>query len=334
MATVAQALAIGRKQLRALEPGMVQRMLSAYEVAWRHVEGQLAIVDGQIAAAAARGETINQGWINRQTWYRQVQASIDREMARFTQQGVTTIAGTQASAVNIAQQVGNAYRAAIDTPFAGRVNAGAMQEWVSAIQPDSPVRGVLDRYGQRVSQSIETHITEGIGSGQGSRQITRNIVAEVGPDAVEGRLHTVVRTEGMRAYRGSHREDMEALAKDIPGTHEWEWFAALSSRTCPACLSRHGKRYPFNQYPDQQHPSCRCVVRLILEGSDLGVQKTGDEWLRDQPADVQRKVLRSPARYDAFQEGATLDDFTGVKHDRKWGDSVIVVPMRSVRRAA
>src|SRR5215204_3938185 len=105
MSTVAQAIALGRQRMRAMEPGMVQRMVDAYGTAWNHVERQLAIVDGQISAAIARGETVNPSWLNRQTWYRQVQASIDREMARFTQQGVSTIASTQASAVNIARQV-------------------------------------------------------------------------------------------------------------------------------------------------------------------------------------------------------------------------------------
>ncbi len=334
MSTVARAIADGRARMRAMEPDMVQAMLDAYGTAWRHVEYELAVVEGNLEAAILRGESINPSWLNRQTWYRQVQFSIEQQMERFATNGLYTIGTTQARAVNIARQVGLDYRAAIDIPFAGRVNAGAMEQWVSAIQPGSPVRGVMDGYGTRVSTAIERRITEGIGSGQGAKTITRQIVKDVGTDAVEGRLHTVVRTEGLRAYRGSHRADMEELAKDIPGDHEWEWFSTLSSRTCPGCLSRHGKRYPFNAYPDHQHPGCRCVVRLILEGSAIRPPMSGDDWLRKQPEPVQRKVLRTPDRYDAWQEGATLDDFTGIRTSKVWGDSVTVLPMSKVRRVA
>jgi SPP1 gp7 family putative phage head morphogenesis protein len=266
VSTVARAIAQGRQQMRAMEPGMVQQLLDAYDLAWRAVDRELEIVLGRIEAAVAAGEMVSEAWLQRQAWWRQTQDSIEREMARFRDQGTRTIARAQARAVQEARMVGIGYLSAIDIPFAGHVHPGAMEQWVSAIQPYSPIRDVLDGYGTRVSQSLQTRITEGIGSGQGTKAITRAVVRDVGTDAVEGRLHTLVRTEAMRAYRGSHRADMEALAKEIPGKHEWEWFAALSPRTCPACLAMHGRRFPFRRYPNRFHVGCRCVVRLILAG--------------------------------------------------------------------
>lgn len=334
MVTVASAIADGRKRILAAEPGMVQAMLDAYELAWGAVEREMDVVLARIEAAQAAGEPVSESWLQQQTWWQQTQDSIEREMARFSERGIGTIARAQSNAVQTARMVGINYRAAIDADFVGRVNAKAMEQWVSAIQPNSPVREVLDGYGQRLGASVEKHVTEGLGSGKGPRAIVRNIAADVGPDAVTGRVHTAVRTESMRAYRGAHRSDMEALAKEIPGTHQWEWFSTMSSRTCPACLGMHGKRFAFNDYPSFPHPSCRCIVRLILEGSDLGVTTTGEQWLREQPEGVQRKVLRTGERYDAFKQGSTLADFTGIKRDRKWGESLVVRPMSSVRRAA
>jgi hypothetical protein len=67
------------------------------------------------------------------------------------------------------------------------------------------------------------------------------------------------------------------------------------------------------------------------------VRQTGEQWLRRQPAKVQRKVLRTEERYAAYQDGATLDDFTGIRRNETWGDSIMVLPMQKVcarRKAA
>src|SRR5687768_1093120 len=106
--------------MRAMEPGMVRRMLDAYDLAWRHIEEQLTVLESRIEAAQARAEVIRPSWLNQQSWYRQVQDSIDHELQRFTAQGLNTIASTQSNAVQIARMVGIDYRAAIDVPFAGR----------------------------------------------------------------------------------------------------------------------------------------------------------------------------------------------------------------------
>lgn len=334
MSTVAATLALGRRRILALDAQMAEALVQQYGIAWRAVARELEVLEGQIQAALSSGQQISPAWLHRQAWWQERLASIDRQMSRFSTDGANVLTRTQITAVRIAQTTGLDVANTIGTAFPATVHADAFERWVTMLQPDSPLSGVLDRYGERVRASITRNMTEGLGAGEGTSTITRRIMREVGDDAVEGRISTLVRTETMRAYRGAHHMQMSAIGETVPGTHEWEWFASLSSRTCPACLSRHGRRFPFTQYPDHQHPACRCVVRLIIEGSGLGVRETGEEWFARQPEKLQRKVLRTGDRYDAYQDGATLDDFTGIRRNEAWGDSVTVLPMSKVRRAA
>lgn len=236
MPTVSEVITEGQRQIRRHEAQMTQRLLADYDLAWRHIERQVVVIEGQIQAAIARGDDVSEQWLNRQTWWRQTQASIETQMTRFSATATQDLATAQIGSVRTAIATGQAFRAVINTPFAGRVNPGAFERWVSATQPGSPIRGVIDGYGERVSESIRTRVTEGIGSGQGAGTIRRQIMRDVGTDATEGRIATLTRTEVNRAYRGVGRADMTALGKDIPGNHEWEWLASLSPRTCPACF--------------------------------------------------------------------------------------------------
>lgn len=332
MPTVTEAISLGRRRILAQETEMTQRLLTAYQIAWNGIERDLTGLTGDIEAARARGEVVDREWFTRQARWRQTQASIERQMQRFTGDAVGTVATTQSGAVRIAQLTGIDFRVAIDIPFAGRVNANAFERWVSALQPDSPIRGIIDGYGQRTSKAIERHMTEGLGSGKGAKEIVRNIVGDVGPGAVESRLATVVRTEGMRSFRGALQDDMEALGPEI--IDEWQWISARGVRTCSACLAMDGRRFPYGSYPNRFHVACRCVIRAVPHASIVPpgpARMTGEEWLRNQPAKVQRRVLQSPERYDAFQEGYSLDDFTGVRHSKTWGPSVYIRPMEAVR---
>ncbi len=132
MSTVAEAIALGRRRILAFEPQMSATLADQYAVAWRGIERDLATIEGRITAARAAGETVNPDWLRRQAWYRQTQASIDVQMQRFTAQAAQTVTTARRGAIQIARTMGNDFRVAIDTPFAGRVNAGAFERWVSA----------------------------------------------------------------------------------------------------------------------------------------------------------------------------------------------------------
>lgn len=339
MVTITQAVTSQQRALAAREALATRRLMDAYRLLWRGVEANIARYDRFIAEAIERGEPVNPSWLRQQTWYRQLQGSIDAELQRFGTDAVRVMALTQREAVNAAAEAVRLFREAIGDPFAGRVNPGALERWVSTTRPDSPLRGVLDRYGTRAAKAIEDGITEGLGAGEGVGTIVRRIGDQVGPRATEARLATIVRTESMRAHRGAFADAMRPLQDDgiITG---YRWLAAKSPRTCIACIARDGRI--TKTYPTDQHVACRCVAQPVVDPAIVPGGTTpepGSAWFARQDAETQRRMLPNASAYDAYKRGEiTLDDLVGVRQNRTWGNSVFVrstpKPAKRPRRGA
>jgi SPP1 gp7 family putative phage head morphogenesis protein len=333
--TIAGIISQGQRDLARREAAATRRLVDAYTRVWTILEGEIAVIERQITTALQAGEIDNaERWAHRQRWWEQVQGTIGTELGRFSDDGLRLIAGVQQDAVLVATSGASriANLARIDTPFSGRVNARAMERWVSALQPDSPLQGVFGRYSDLTRQAIMDGITDGIGQGKGAGNIVRAVRKVAGPDVSTGKLATITRTETMRAYRGSARDSYEALGPDVIA--QWEWRAAKSRRTCAACLAYDGRRFPYKQYPQRFHVNCRCVVvpvphkHLVGEGPE---RETGAAWLARQKVDVQRQVLGTKDRFALYQDGVPLRDFIGVKRNRTWGPSLYVKPADRVR---
>lgn len=332
MPTVTEAIERGRRDIIAHESRIAAMLVDEYARASRAIDRELQRITINIAEAVARGELASDAWLNQQQWYWQLQGTIDAEMVRFQETAYRTVASAQVTSVGIAGQTATMFSAAINTTFAGRVNAPAFERWVSAMQPGSPIRQVIDGYGVRASEAIRNGITEGIGTGKGSRAITRGIMQKVGPDAVEGRMSTLTRSEVMRAYRGAFADTMEPFREQGIVTG-YTWLCALSSRTCLACWAKHGT---FSKdYPVGFHPACRCIgrpaVNPSLVPSEGRPRMTGEELLRRRPEDVQRRILQSPERYDLWANGVPVTDMVGIRRNRVWGDNVRIKSMKELQ---
>jgi hypothetical protein len=134
----------------------------------------------------------------------------------------------------------------------------------------------------------------------------------------------------MRAYRISTQENFQANA-DVVG--QWRWMASLSYDTCAACLSLHGELFPLSQEMDS-HPNCRCVPLPVVAGAPLEKWQSGEEWLRSQPEDIQRKAL-GPSKFEAWKKGEiSLADLRGHSHNEVWGNSFHEVGLERAKQNA
>lgn len=328
-----------RDSLRALsdnERRAVGSLLETYDIALRRIERDLITIERQIQEAIRRGVDVDDRWLHRQRWWREVEASIEAEMARWSGGAQQSIASLQSGGVSVALDASSAIARAVGTsPFQGRVYAGAFERWVSVLQPGSPLNGVLNSYGGEITAAARRRMTEGLGTGKAPRTIVREIMRDVAGEANEARLMTMARTESMRAYRGASADTMGVLQQRgvVSG---YVWLAALSPRTCLACLERHGTFY--EQYPDGFHPNCRCVARAVANPAivpDGGWQgETGEQWLRRQPLKAQRQVMLTPGRLKMFQGGEPLSTFVMTRPSETWGPTIGIRPMREVRRKA
>lgn len=335
MATVAEVIREGQRAIRQLEPRLTAELLDAYERVWQSVEREIRYRDALIQQAVDAGEEVSEAWLRRQAWYRQLQDSIDVEVARFQQHAVSGLVGAQSEAVAVSAATGREFVQALNlsSSFAGRVNPGAMERWVSALQPNSPIRGVLAKYGARAEAALVARLTEGIGSGQGIGTMVRNLRRDIGPDVTAGRLQTIARTETMRAFRGSSRDQFTSMpAGVITG---YRWTASLSTRTCVACIALHGTI--SRTYRMDQHVACRCVQTPIVSDQYAPPRvfgPAGEVWFAEQPLDVQQAILPSARHWEMYREGLPLSEIVGYRRSSKWGTSVRVKSAAELRRAS
>ena len=322
----------GLRELAERDPRIVAMLVDSYAVAWRRIEAGLRRLDAQIADAVRRGVDVNDAWLHRQQWWRELQDSIEREMIFWHPEMMRGVATLQQSGVTVAVTGAGMIASAAGSSFQGRVYAEAFEHWVTALRPGSPLADVLDRYDAAIQQSIRQRMTEGIGSGRNNRTIVQAIRADVGVDAMTPFIVTLARTETMRAYRGASAGQFEQLRKRgvVSG---YVWLAELSPRTCLACIARHGTF--FTEPPDDFHPRCRCVLRPVTDAVAGGRWRgeTGPAWFAKQPEHVQRAMMVSPQRYEMYRDGMPLSAMVGTRHSETWGDSMRIRGIGELKRS-
>lgn len=337
MPSILDIIQQGKRDLLRGEIAMTQRMLAAYELVWLEVERQLLRLDTNLQASGTLESGAVDAWLRQQDWYTQLLRSIDVQFARFETDAATVLGRTQVEAVGVSREAGVKVRRWIDdragSGFVADVRPQVFERWVSATLPDSPLRASIERHGIEAAKVIERRMTEGIGSGRGVRTIVSGIRSELGMDSPKPyELTTLVRTETMRAYRGSFRDDMDAMGTDV--IPQMEWLAAHSVRTCPACLAMDGRRFPSDNLIDKFHVACRCVWRPVVNETLVPganpPRKLGSEYFAELPEKDQLRILRSQGRLDAYQAGVPLSEMVGERANATWGPSVYIKPVRDL----
>lgn len=122
-----------------------------------------------------------------------------------------------------------------------------------------------------------------------------------------GKYHStmIARTEMMATNNYALRNSYEQH-----NIEKVRWSARFDSRLCAICGSNANNVYPLNEAPTlPEHPACRCVLVPVTELSNKKRWKNFDSWLRKQPAETQRKVLRSDKKYKQFKAGKKTGEF-------------------------
>ena len=122
------------------------------------------------------------------------------------------------------------------------------------------------------------------------------------PDGPLGQyVSAYARTEFWIGVNAALRAVAERNADAFAG---YRWTAVLDERTCVRCAAMDGRFFPLEDPPRiPLHPRCRCLAVPVAsrrsEAPPRG-QSFGD-WLRRQPADLQRELLGPDA--EAFAAG-------------------------------
>ncbi|MBI4496841.1 MAG: minor capsid protein [Chloroflexi bacterium] len=319
-----------RRQLLQGERAAATELVRAYGQAWQHIRGRLDALAQQIAAARARGEEVSLSWLFQQERLQTLQRQVEAEIRDFSRFAEGRILQEQAQAVQAAQDQSAALmRAGLGpapegvTVTLARLPAGAVQDLVGFLQDGSPLRELLDELGPEASTAVRQALITGVATGQGPRQIARQVRQSLGGNLV--RALTISRTEVLRSYRESSRRTYEANSDVVSG---WVWHSALGTRTCAFCWSMHGSVHPVTERM-ATHANCRCAeVPRTKSWEDLGFKdipdtrpdiRPGTELFRELSEAEQLKIL-GPAKLAAYRAGALkLEDLRGFRRDPRWG---------------
>jgi hypothetical protein len=138
------------------------------------------------------------------------------------------------------------------------------------------------------------------------------------------RAVVIARNETLGVYRHTVLETYRASGL-VEG---WIWKAALSIRTCPACLAKDGSFHPMTE-DFGSHVQCRCSPLPVVRGAVPLQFERGEQWLARQDAATQRTIL-GPGRYAVYRRGVPFERFATVSHNRTWGDSVNLTPLNEL----
>lgn len=324
-----------RQQVANLDATVAAELTDAYQQAYARIAHELEVLQRDMAATRAAGGEVQatQRWSE---WrMRRLLEQADEEMRTYAVHAGRVITEAQAAAVTMAGDHALDLLNEVDTRLGARWSRlphEAFREMVGFTTDGTPLMDLLAELGPASQNIIKTTLRDATAMGWNPRRTARAMRDQFGGNLA--RAETIARTETMRAYRESTRAEYEAN-NDV--VEKWRWSAFHGPRTCAMCLAMDGREFPLGT-PMGSHPNCRCSMLPVLAPypvqpgdepiPDMDYGPTGEQWLRDQPIDVQDNVL-GPTKGRAFRSGAMdLGDVVGYRNDPRWG------PVRYERSAS
>jgi SPP1 gp7 family putative phage head morphogenesis protein len=207
----------------------------------------------------------------------------------------------------------------------------------AALGPQSPLHDVLRTYASQAFTQEEAEravakarqaLLTGVAAGWHPTTTARLLREALATSAY--RAQRLARTETLRAYRAGTLE----LYRQSNVVKRWRWVAALSARTCGACLAMHGQVLELDDVVFD-HPNGRCVAVPLTE-QDLSLLTAGQDtlpdswlWFWQQSFEVRDRIL-GPLRHEALRRGYI--GYNDIYHVRRtpFGKTLGIRPLEQV----
>ncbi len=310
-----------RQALKRREKEARDLLLQQYSEVYRWMRDELTALLKDIEAE--QGE-VSLGKLWRVQRYQALLTQIEAEMTRLGMMAAGEAERAQEEAVRMAEE------AALEMLTSAGVGVSftalpqeAFQALVGVLADGTPLaEHFLQTVTPEALQALRQALTAGLAAGWNPRRVAR-WAAQKATGLGLARALTIARTEMLRAYREGARM---RYAED--GVEEWIWVSARDRRTCPACLALHGQRFKVEE-PQRGHPNCRCTMVPVIPGVDYGIG-SGEEWLREQPPEVQEAILGKRGA-EWFREGVVkLDDFLAFRDSERWGGMYVARSQKDI----
>lgn len=314
------AITTHRARVRSIDRATLASIYAAYQDVMERLEPLIELVEQEAEDAGA----LTAARLFQLERWQELQRQVEEEMIRLATatEGATTAAQRQAVVEAVRASFDLSVSSAAATRAQASIAAGwtqlptwAMEDLIGATA-GGPLRELLDSFGETAARVLTEEVVSGLALGRSPRTVADAIHRAT--DIGRNRALTIARTEMIRSMRSASIRNYQANRDVLSG---WAWTAAHQARTCAACLAMDGTIHPLEE-PFHSHPNCRCAPRPYLRGVPMREVPTGDQWLSQQPAEVQDQVLGKSGGA-AYRSGeVALMDFVRVDESRDWGRSV------------
>jgi hypothetical protein len=336
-----------RRKLQSGREDERARLLAAYGRMEKNLDARLTEIAGQVAAAAARGESPRAAWERERQRLESLKSQLGEEIRAFTGAAAKRAEARQGKA----------------TQAAGRYVIGAdpdrflkerLQAYVGVTGDGSPLTASFQKLandmGARSAAAVEMAVERGIQLQRSPKQIAADIRKAVRADGGDPAQDAeIVRRTDLAAHAAVMFAARNAswAAMESSGVREWEWSSNRGAATCPVCWGNHGRRFTGAM---NSHPNCRCVMKPVSESwedilrdagvsdADIAAAQIPDTRLpQDGEADFSRlseprqKQILGNAGLAAYQAGdlALVGDL-GVQRQTAYGRQWTTASLKSV----
>lgn len=327
MPTISQAMHANRRALSINEISLVALLEREYQITWNQISLELTRLKDFIRTKDAP----TYQWLVKQREFIQAMRTIDRLFNQYTQQLTRSTVASQQYGSQLSQEMYGVTSGQLSSrgvlPPDYAIQFSDFFELVTALNPRSPIRGILDKYAKRLLDRVKKAIQESLNGPSPLADFDALMRKAASPGVVKAGAQTIIRTEGWRVFD----QGLQLVWKPLEQRGQiigYRWISRLSTQTCAACLARHNEVYPY--YPGFRHINCRCVVIPVFSTEIFEPtfsSMSGEDWLRRQPEHIQRRILGSEAAFQEFKSGRSLISFTGIIKDPVWGEALVVKPM-------
>jgi SPP1 gp7 family putative phage head morphogenesis protein len=208
-------------------------------------------------------------------------------------------------------------------PVFNRLNTRALEMMFGYASDGSSLAGLLAKnYPEAVSGLLDALVT-GLAKGMNPTKVAREMADRFGMGL--SRALVVARTETLRAYRmGSFEQYRESGV--VMG---YKRLAAHDTEVCPGCLFRDGEMIESLDGEFDEHPNGRCTAVPVVMGIKEPTWQSGVSWFKSQPEADQRSIL-GEARFEAWKDGASLEDMSKFVSNPTWGGSYVPTPVKEL----
>jgi len=328
---VVKVLRDHKAQILAMEEATMRDLAARWVRMEAALEAQMLALAAEIDQARLAGKVVDAALLRQYERYARLVTQAQEELALFIQFAGESIARSQAQLAELG--IDHAIEAIRSVYYEnGMIGAAfnilpksAVQAMIGLAGDGAPLKKYLEGiYGDAVNGMTQALIN---GMAKGLNPVTIAQQMQNGFGMGMNQAMNTARTETLRAYRAASIDQYRASGV-VSG---WKRLAAHDGRTCAGCLFTEGEVYAtLDNF--QEHNQGRCSAVPVVMGVPEPTWQSGKEWFLQQDEAKQAEILGT-GRYEAWKNGASLDDMVKRVNDPVWGASFIPTPVNQLNQA-